>query len=131
MYPDNLLYTREHEWVEVSDNGTMAQVGITDYAQQQLGDVVFVELPEVGQKFAAGAQFGSIESVKAVSDLYCPLAGKVVQVNADLIDRPESVNQLAHETWIIELELEGKPGSRVGVERLLNAREYGELVESQ
>ena len=129
MYPTDRQYTREHEWVMVS--GETARVGITDYAQQQLGDVVFVELPEVGQKFAVGAQFGSIESVKAVSDLYCPLAGKVVQVNAGLLDRPESVNQSAHETWMIELELEGEPGSQVGVERLLNAREYGELVESQ
>ena len=76
MYPTDRQYTREHEWVMVS--GETARVGITDYAQQQLGDVVFVELPEVGQEFAAGAQFGSIESVKAVSDLYCPVAGKVV-----------------------------------------------------
>jgi len=125
MYPTDRQYTREHEWVMVS--GETARVGITDYAQQQLGDVVFVELPEVGQEFAAGAQFGSIESVKAVSDLYCPLAGKVVEVNAALADRPESVNQSAHEVWMIVLEMV-EPGSSEG---LLDAAVYGELVESQ
>ena len=125
MYPTDRQYTREHEWVMVS--GETARVGITDYAQQQLGDVVFVELPQVGQEFAAGAQFGSIESVKAVSDLYCPLAGKVVEVNAALADRPESVNQSAHEVWMIVLEVV-EPWSSEG---LLDAAVYGELVESQ
>ena len=125
MYPTDRQYTREHEWVMVS--GETARVGITDYAQQQLGDVVFVELPEVGQEFAAGAQFGSIESVKAVSDLYCPLGGKVVEVTAARADRPESVNQSAHEVWMIVLEMV-EPGSSEG---LLDAAVYGELVESQ
>ena len=121
---DENLYTREHEWVTVS--GSTARVGITDYAQQQLGDVVFMELPEVGQEFAAGAQFGSIESVKAVSDIYCPLAGKVVEVNAALADRPETVNQSAHEAWMIVLEL-SDPAATDG---LLDAAAYAELVES-
>ncbi len=124
MYPTDRQYTREHEWVTVS--GTTARVGITDYAQQQLGDVVFVELPEVGQEFASGAQFGSIESVKAVSDLYCPLAGKVVEVNAELTDRPETVNQSAHEAWMIVLEL----ASPDATGELLDAAAYTELVES-
>ena len=124
MYPTDRQYTREHEWVTVS--GTTAWVGITDYAQQQLGDVVFVELPEVGQEFASGAQFGSIESVKAVSDLYCPLAGKVVEVNAELTDRPETVNQSAHEAWMIVLEL----ASPDATGELLDAAAYTELVES-
>ncbi len=124
MYPTDRQYTREHEWVTVS--GSTARVGITDYAQQQLGDVVFMELPEVGQEFAAGAQFGSIESVKAVSDIYCPLAGKVVEVNAALADRPETVNQSAHEAWMIVLEL-SDPAATDG---LLDAAAYAELVES-
>ncbi len=124
MYPTDRQYTREHEWVTVS--GSTARVGITDYAQQQLGDVVFMELPEVGQEFAAGAQFGSIESVKAVSDIYCPLAGKVVEVNAALTDRPETVNQSAHEAWMIVLEL-SDPAATDG---LLDAAAYAELVES-
>ena len=82
MYPSDRQYTTEHEWISVS--GTTARVGITDYAQQQLGDVVFVELPDVGQTFDQGGQFGSIESVKAVSDLFCPMAGTVVEVNTTL-----------------------------------------------
>ena len=122
MYPPDRRYTKEHEWVSVS--GTTARVGITDYAQQQLGDVVFVELPEVGQAFAAGAQFGSIESVKAVSDLYSPLAGTVVEVNAALADRPETVNKEPHEAWMIVLELAGPDDTG----RLLDADAYTALV---
>ena len=84
MYPTDRHYTTDHEWISVS--GTMARIGITDYAQDQLGDVVFVELPEVGQAFEPGAQFGSIESVKAVSDLFCPMAGRVVEDHIRQID---------------------------------------------
>ena len=122
MYPSDRRYTKEHEWVSVS--GTTARVGITDYAQQQLGDVVFVELPEVGQTFDQGAQFGSIESVKAVSDLYCPMAGRVVEVNTTLIDRPETVNADPHAAWIIVLELTS-PDQTAG---LIDAAAYTELV---
>ena len=103
MYPGDLKYSKDHEWIRVS--GGTGQVGITDYAQNQLGDVVYVELPEVGQTFGRGDQFGSIESVKAVSDLYCPVSGEVVEVNTALDTMPESVNQQPHESWIIVLKL--------------------------
>lgn len=122
MYPTDRGYTKEHEWVSVS--GTTARVGITDYAQQQLGDVVFVELPEVGQVFDAGAQFGSIESVKAVSDLYCPLAGTVIEVNGALADHPETVNAEPHEAWMIVIEL----ASPDDTGSLLDAAAYTALV---
>ena len=122
MYPSDRQYTKEHEWISVS--GTTARVGITDYAQQQLGDVVFVELPEVGQTFDQGAQFGSIESVKAVSDLYCPLAGTVVEANTALVDRPETVNADPHGVWIIVIELT-TPDQTAG---LIDAAAYAELV---
>ena len=122
MYPSDRHYTKEHEWISVS--GTTARVGITDYAQQQLGDVVFVELPDVGQSFDQGAQFGSIESVKAVSDLYCPMAGKVVGVNTTLVDRPEAVNADPHGAWIITIELTS-PDQTAG---LIDATAYAELV---
>ncbi len=103
MYPGDLKYSKDHEWIRVS--GDTGQVGITDYAQNQLGDVVYVELPEVGQTFGRGDQFGSIESVKAVSDLYCPVSGEVVEVNTALDTMPESVNQQPHESWMIVLKL--------------------------
>jgi glycine cleavage system H protein len=122
MYPSDRQYTKEHEWISVS--GTTARVGITDYAQQQLGDVVFVELPDVGQTFDQGGQFGSIESVKAVSDLYCPMAGTVVEVNTTLVDRPETVNADAHGVWIIAIEL-SSPDQAAG---LIDAAAYTELV---
>lgn len=103
MYPADLKYTKDHEWIRIS--GNEGQVGITDYAQQQLGDVVFVDLPAVGRRFAQGEQFGSIESVKAVSDLYCPMSGEVVAVNAELADHPDAVNREPHGTWMIMLKL--------------------------
>lgn len=101
--PKDLLYSKEDEWVRA--DGDTYIVGVTDYAQQQLGDVVFVELPEVGAEFAAGDSFGTIESVKAVSDLFCPISGRVSAVNTDLDDAPEKVNQDPYgEAWIIKLE---------------------------
>ena len=122
MYPSDRQYTKEHEWISVS--GTTARVGITDYAQQQLGDVVFLELPDVGQTFDQGAQFGSIESVKAVSDLYCPMAGTVVNVNTTLVDRPETVNADPHGAWIIVIELTSLDQTT----GLIDADTYAELV---
>jgi glycine cleavage system H protein len=122
MYPTDRLYTKEHEWIMIS--GATARVGITDYAQGQLGDVVYVELPGVGQQFEPGAQFGSIESVKAVSDLYCPMAGTVVEVNTTLVDRPETVNADPHGAWIIAIELTS-PDQTAG---LIDATAYAELV---
>jgi glycine cleavage system H protein len=122
MYPSDRHYSKEHEWISVS--GMTARVGITDYAQEQLGDVVFVELPEVGESFDQGAQFGSVESVKAVSDLYCPMAGKVVEVNTTLVDRPETVNADPHGVWMIAIELTS-PDQAAG---LIDATAYAELV---
>jgi len=122
MYPSDRHYTKDHEWIAVT--GTTAKIGITDYAQQQLGDVVFVELPEVGQAFDQGAQFGSIESVKAVSDLFCPMGGRVVEVNAELTDHPESVNAGPHDAWMVVIEL----SDASQVEGLLDSTAYGELV---
>ncbi len=123
MYPSELKYTKDHEWLSVSDD--RARVGITDYAQTQLGDVVFVELPEIGQRFNQGDQFGSIESVKAVSDLYCPVSGEVVEVNATLVERPEQVNSDPHGAWMIVVKL-ANPDE---VARLLDSEGYAELVK--
>lgn len=124
MNPPELRYTKDHEWIRV--DGDAGQVGITDYAQQQLGDVVFIELPEVGRRFSQGDQFGSIESVKAVSDLYCPVAGEVVEVNAAVVDDPESVNRDPYDAWLIRLKLDGADQ----VDRLLDADAYGEMTAS-
>ena len=103
MYPTELKYTKDHEWVRIS--GDQAQVGITDYAQKQLGDVVYLELPEVGRTFTRGDVFGTIESVKAVSELYAPVSGEVIEVNSDLSQRPESVNTDPHNAWMIKIKL--------------------------
>src|SRR5436309_6690867 len=101
-YPADYKYTKDHEWIEIAgDRGT---VGITDYAQQQLGDVVYIDLPDVGMRLKAGQSFGTIESVKAVSELYSPAAGEVVEVNAALKDKPEQVNGNPHGSWMIKLK---------------------------
>jgi glycine cleavage system H protein len=123
MYPSDLKYTKDHEWVRVS--GEQAHVGITDYAQKQLGDVVYLELPEVGKTFSRGDVFGTIESVKAVSELYAPVSGAVVEVNAGLAQRPESVNADPHATWMIVIKL-SDPGEAA---ELLDAAAYGELTK--
>src|SRR5947209_8196333 len=101
MYPTDLKYTKDHEWVRVTDSE--AVVGITDFAQHQLGDVVYVELPEVGRVVKQGEVFGTIESVKAVSELFSPLSGEVTAVNPDLANHPEAVNQQPHDAWMIRL----------------------------
>lgn len=122
MYPADLRYTKDHEWVRVS--GDTAEIGITDFAQRQLGDVVYVELPDVGQTITAGATFGTIESVKAVSDLYAPMSGEVVATNEGVKAHPEVVNAQPHESWMIKIRL------RDGAETapLLNASDYERLV---
>ena len=122
MYPPDLKYTRDHEWIRVADG--QGHVGITDYAQQQLGDVVYVELPAVGRTFAQGEQFGAVESVKAVSDLYCPVSGEVVRVNDTLADQPEAVNRDPHGTWLIVVKLTDASE----LEALLDAGAYGAHV---
>jgi glycine cleavage system H protein len=115
MYPADRKYTKDHEWIRIS--GDTAEIGITDFAQQQLGDVVFVDLPEPGKTIAAGDSFGSIESVKAVSELYAPMSGEVIEVNGQLKDRPEVVNKDPHATWMIKV-------------RLANAGDTGSLLDS-
>lgn len=122
MYPADRKYTKDHEWVRLS--GAEAVVGITDFAQKQLGDVVYVELPEVGRSFAQGEVFGTIESVKAVSELFCPMGGDVVEVNPELGQHPEQVNADPHGAWMIKL----KVTSAEEASSLLDAAQYTSLV---
>ena len=117
-YPDDRKYTKDHEWVRLA--GDMAEVGITDFAQQQLGDVVYVELPDVGSRVTAGQSFGSIESVKAVSELFAPVNGEVAEVNEALKSHPEAVNKDPHSTWMIKVRVSG-PGDAAG---LLDSAQY-------
>jgi glycine cleavage system H protein len=122
-YPAGFKYTKDHEWVEPSDD--RGKVGITDYAQQQLGDVVYLELPDVGTKLKAGQSFGTIESVKAVSELYSPLAGEVVEVNEALKNKPEVVNADPHGSWMIVLKFADPAEAAT----LLDASQYDDLVK--
>jgi len=102
-YPANYRYTREHEWIAL--DGAIGSIGITDYAQSSLGDIVYVDLPKVGDAVTANATFGSVESVKAVSDLYSPVTGTVTAINEDLKSAPDKINEKPHETWIIKVKL--------------------------
>ena len=122
-YPAAFKYTKDHEWIEL--NGDNGKVGITDYAQQQLGDVVYVELPEIGAKLKQGQSFGTIESVKAVSELYSPVTGEVVEVNTALKDKPETVNKDPHASWMVVIRL-ANPGEAGA---LLDATQYQDLVK--
>jgi glycine cleavage system H protein len=124
-YPTNYRYTREHEWISVE--GNTGAIGITDYAQNSLGDIVYVDAPKVGDTVAAGATFGSVESVKAVSDLYSPVSGKVTAVNDALKTEPDKINQDAHGTWIIKVEL-SDPGEVAG---LLDAAAYEAFIAEE
>jgi glycine cleavage system H protein len=122
-YPDDLRYSREHEWVRVED-GT-ATIGITTFAADELGDIVYLDLPEIGSRFERGATFGVIESVKAVSDLYAPVAGEVIEVNEALRDSPELVNSDAFGAgWIVKLRLDDPTQA----DELLDATQYAELT---
>lgn len=123
MYPTDLKYTKDHEWVRMS--GDQAHVGITDYAQKQLGDVVYLELPEVGKTFKKGDVFGTIESVKAVSELYAPVSGEVVDVNAALGQKPEAVNADPHSAWMIVIKV-SEAGEAAA---LLDATAYADLTK--
>ena len=124
-YPANYKYTKEHEWISVE--GTAGTVGITDYAQSSLGDIVFVDLPKVGDAVEAGKIFGSVESVKAVSDLYSPVSGTVTAVNEELKDKPEKVNEDANATWMLKLTL--KDASEL--DTLLSAADYEKFVTEE
>ena len=122
--PDDLLYSKEHEWVKVK--GDTALIGITDFAQSELGDIVYVELPEVGAEITADEPFGSVESVKTVSELYAPINGKVVAVNEALSDSPEDINDSPYEDgWMIEVEIADKSD----LDKLLSAEQYEESIE--
>ena len=124
-YPSDLKYTKDHEWIRIA--GDTAGIGITDYAQQQLGDVVFVELPAVGTRLSRGAAFGVIESVKAVSDLYAPLSGEVIAINEALTSRPELVNEDCYgEGWMLVIRPSGDPTAG-----LLDAAGYAKFVDTR
>ena len=122
-YPADLKYTNEHEWIRV--DGNTGAIGITDFAQQQLGDVVYVELPEVGSTITAGQVFGTIESVKAVSELFAPVTGEVVETNSSLKDRPDHVNSKPHETWMIKVKV-ANPGD---LKSLMDSAAYEQLIQ--
>ena len=122
-YPADLKYTNEHEWIRV--DGNLGTIGITDFAQQQLGDVVYVELPDVGSTITAGTVFGTIESVKAVSELFAPVTGEVSEINTSLKDRPDHVNSKPHETWMVKVKL-ANPGE---ITSLMDAAAYEQLIQ--
>jgi glycine cleavage system H protein len=123
MYPTDLRYTKDHEWVRLQDG--IATVGITDYAQHELGDVVYVELPKVGAKLLAGKTLGTVESVKAVSEIYSPVAGEVTEVNSALSDTPETINNDPHgKAWLIKLKVDD-PGAASG---LMDAAAYQAFI---
>jgi glycine cleavage system H protein len=124
-YPADLKYTKEHEWIKV--DGTTATIGITLYAQESLGDIVFVDLPKPGTAITAGKTFGTVESVKAVSDLYAPATGTVADVNAELATAPETINKDANNTWMIKVTL-ANPGELSG---LLSAADYEKFVSEE
>jgi glycine cleavage system H protein len=124
-YPTDFKYTKEHEWIKA--DGNSATVGITDYAQESLGDIVFVEMPKVGAELSAGKAFGTVESVKAVSDLYAPASGSVTEVNNELATAPEKINKDAHSTWIMKIKLKD-PGE---LNSLLSAATYEKFVADE
>lgn len=124
-YPANYRYTKEHEWIQV--DGNVGTVGITDYAQDSLGDIVFVDLPKVGDTIEAGKSFGSVESVKAVSDLFAPVTGTVTAINEDLKDAPEKINSDANTTWMLKLEL----SDAAQVDGLLTAADYEKFISEE
>jgi glycine cleavage system H protein len=124
-YPADYKYTKEHEWIKA--DGSKATIGITAYAQESLGDIVFVDLPKVGTEITAGKTFGTVESVKAVSDLYAPTSGTVTEVNGELATAPENVNKDAHSAWMIKVTLKN-PGE---LNSLLSAADYEKFVAEE
>lgn len=122
--PANLMYSKSHEWVKFLEDGT-ALVGITDFAQSELGDIVFINLPVVGDEVVMEEALGDVESVKAVSDILCPISGTVAEINEELLDRPQAINEEPYEAWLIRVE------NITGKEDLLDAAEYEAFVESE
>ena len=126
MYPEDNLYSKDHEWILVQDG--VATIGITDFAQHELGDVVYVDLPEVGDTFEANEPFGSVESVKAVSEIFCPVGGEVIEVNSKLEANPELINESPHQkAWMIKIRM----ANPEELKELLNAEEYEEYLQEQ
>jgi glycine cleavage system H protein len=124
-YPANLRYTKEHEWISL--DGKIGTIGITDYAQNSLGDIVYVDVPKVGDSVTANNSFGSVESVKAVSDLFSPVSGTVTAVNEDLKTSPDKINEAPHDTWIIKVEL----ADISDFEKLLDSSAYDKFVSEE
>jgi len=126
MYPADYLYSKDHEWISVQDN--VGTIGITDYAQHELGDVVYVDLPEVGDTFESNEPFGSVESVKAVSEIFCPVSGEVTETNSKLVDNPELLNESPHQNaWMIKIRI----ADPEELHELLSAEEYEEYLQEQ
>ena len=121
--PENLRYTKEHEWGE--KNGDVISVGITDFAQSSLGDIVFVELPEVGKELKQDEPFGVVESIKSVSDLYSPVAGKVIEINQELADEPEKINSSPYESWMLKIQIQDSNN----FESMMSAEDYKKICE--
>jgi glycine cleavage system H protein len=124
-YPKDFRYTKEHEWLKA--DGKTATIGITDYAQQSLGDIVFVEAPKIGSEITKGKTFGSVESVKAVSDLYAPASGTVTEINGELATAPEKINKEAHSAWMIKISL-SNPSE---VDSLLSSDDYEKFIAEE
>jgi glycine cleavage system H protein len=124
-YPNEYKYTKEHEWVKA--DGNVAAMGITDHAQEALGDIVFVELPKVGAELQAGKSFGTVESVKAVSDVYAPVSGTITEVNDELVNAPEKINSDAHSAWIVKLQLKDS----TEVSGLMSAEQYEQFLKEE
>lgn len=123
--PSNLKYTKEHEWIRVQ--GDTAEIGITDFAQSSLGDIVFVELPEVGSHLEKDTSFGVVESIKSVSDLYAPVSGEVLETNESIVETPEQCNQAPYDSWMLKIKI-AEPGQ---LSSLLDAQKYRELCENE
>jgi len=124
-YPANYRYTKEHEWISL--DGKIGTIGITDYAQNSLGDIVYVDVPKVGDSVTANNSFGSVESVKAVSDLFSPVTGTVTAINEELKTSPDKINEAPHDTWIIKVEL----ADTADFEKLLDAAAYDKFVSEE
>lgn len=124
-YPGDFKYTKEHEWIKA--DGKTATIGITNYAQESLGDIVFVDLPKIGTEITAGKTFGSVESVKAVSDLYAPASGTVTEVNGELSTAPEKINKDAHGAWMVKMTLK----NAAELNSLLSAADYEKFVAEE
>ena len=123
MYPEQFKYTKDHEWVEVAND--QGRIGITDYAQKQLGDIVYLDLPEPGKVVKQGQVLGTVESVKAVSEIFSPVSGEVVEVNKSLAEKPEQVNSAPHESWMVMVKL----SNPAELTSLLDATQYSELAK--